>query len=207
MWKAAARLLSYSALSTTTLPDFQRSVVLPNISRLSSALHTLAEKQRDEELLVLCLESLTEIVRVFPTSHRSMTDPLSRLCLRILDGSTRSTPSSIASAASRLYASLHVTGGKVGGSALWRKGVDETIVFVRKALGNLRTSYAVEGESSSIDCKFVLLDLKGIPPSSNDPLSSVSLELDRLRCGVELLCRFLQSVEFFCRSDVKPYSA
>ena len=153
VWQAVIRLLAHITLSTTTLPDFQRSVALPNVSKLSAALQSLTEKQPGDEVVLLSLETLAQLVKAFPTSHRSMTDSLSKFCLRILDGSSRSTPPSIALAASSLYASLHVTGGKVGGSALWRKGVDETIIFVKKALDGLRTSYAIEGEPKIAVCR------------------------------------------------------
>ena len=178
MWKAAIRLLAYLSLSTTTLTEFQRSVITPNITKLNTALLALAEKQMDESLLVLCLNTLTELVRAFPSSLRSMADSLSSICLKILDGSEKSTPWAIVTAASRLYTSLHVTGGKVGGSALWRKGVDETVAFVRRSLNELRTSY-MDGAKAA---------------SSTDLVQMIALRLDRLLCGVELLCSFLRSV-------------
>jgi hypothetical protein len=48
--------------------------------------------------------------------------------------------------ASRLYAVLHHTGGKVGGSQLWQKAVGETLDFTMTAFASLRTTFPLDGK-------------------------------------------------------------
>lgn len=107
---------------------------------------SLAEKQADEELKLLCLEVLAVIVPAYPSLHRQLSSPLSALSLSFLNGTPATTPTAIASSASKLHACLHTTGGKVGGAALWRKSVEETLVFCSTAVTALRTSFVAEGK-------------------------------------------------------------
>lgn len=153
VWKAAIRLLAFIFTSTTNLAEFQRHVVTPNIPKFSSALMSLAEKQADEELKLLCLEVLAVIVPVCPSLHRQLSAPLSTLSLSFLNGSPSTTPAAIASSASKLHASLHTTGGKVGGAALWRKSVNETVGFCSAAVTALRTTFVTEGRLFRIKVK------------------------------------------------------
>ncbi|EJD01578.1 uncharacterized protein FOMMEDRAFT_142163 [Fomitiporia mediterranea MF3/22] len=176
VWKASIRLLAFIFTSTTNLAEFQRQVVIPNVLKLSSALISLAEKQRNEELKVLCLNVLAVVVPLYPTLHRQLASTLSTMSLNFLNGSPSSTPGALVLSAARLHACLHVTGGKVGGVTLWRKSVDETVAFCSSALEILRSTYS----------------LGQLAPSQSDPLISIPLNLDRLRCGVELLCHLLR---------------
>ncbi|THH12214.1 hypothetical protein EW145_g134 [Phellinidium pouzarii] len=177
--KAGIRLLSYIFTTTVNLAEFQRHVVTPNVPKLSSALISLIEKQAEGELKVLCLETLSIIVPSYPTLHRSLIAALSTLSLSFLNGSpTAPTPSSIVESASKLHACLHTIGGKVGGAALWRKGVDDAIAFCSTAVNALRTTYIADDQRL---------------PSHADPLIFISLNLDRLRCGVALLCHLLRA--------------
>jgi hypothetical protein len=150
VWKAAIRLLAYIAHSTTTLSEFQRSIVHPNVTKLSSALLSLADKQSDDDLMTICLEVLKKNIQAYPTLHRPLTESFSTFCLKVLNGNPRSTSASVVVKASQLYACIHVTGGKVGGAALWRKAMDETIEFTRSAFLGLRVSYSTEGEAHTL---------------------------------------------------------
>ncbi|KAI5119513.1 hypothetical protein M0805_002449 [Coniferiporia weirii] len=179
VWKAAVRLLAYTFTATADLAEFQRHVVTPNVPKLSSALVSLTEKQPDEELKVLCLDTLSVIVPLYPSLHRSLATALSTLSLNLLNGSSTPISSAVVKSASKLHACLHTTGGKVGGASLWRKSVDDTILFCSAAVNALRTTYVAEGRPS-------------LPQA--DPLVSVPLNLDRLRCGVELLCNLLCAI-------------
>ncbi|KAH8118617.1 rRNA processing/ribosome biogenesis-domain-containing protein [Phellopilus nigrolimitatus] len=178
VWKSSIRLIAYIFSTTTGLVEFQRQVVAPNVPKFSSALMSLAERQTDEELKILCLEVLSIIVSLYPTLHRPLASALSTFSLNFLNGSPTSTPFAIIESASKLHACLQATGGKVGGAALWRKSADETIAFCSAAVNALRTTYAAESQHSR---------------SNTDPLVSVPLNLDRLRCGVELLCSLLRA--------------
>ena len=70
---------------------------------------------------------------------------LSGLSLSFLNGSATSTPSSVMRSASKVHACLHVAGGKVAGPSLWRKSVDEAVLFCATALRALRTTYVPDG--------------------------------------------------------------
>lgn len=157
MWKASIRLLAFIFISTTSLTEFQRNVVTPNIPKFSYALLSLMEKQPDEELKVLCLDVLATVVPLYPTLHRQLTSSLSTTSLNLLNGTANATSEAIVSSASRLHARLHTTGGKVGGAALWRKNVEETTAFCHTALAGLRTTYASEGANVSLPMRSNLL--------------------------------------------------
>ena len=95
---------------------------------------------------VVALEALAHLVPLYPTLHRAQLNALSSVALRYLNGSApRPTSPALLEAASRLYAVLHHTGGKVGAATHWRKSVDETIAFAWGALHNLRTTFPVPG--------------------------------------------------------------
>lgn len=53
-------------------------------------------------------------------------------------------------AASDLYSILHLTGGKVGSVNLWRRSVDETLVFGWDAFRSLRTTFVSHGKGESL---------------------------------------------------------
>ncbi|KAL5527690.1 hypothetical protein ACEPAG_6491 [Sanghuangporus baumii] len=178
IWNVSIRLIAFIFTSTVNLAEFQRHVVTPNIPKFSTALLSLSEKQSEEELKVLCLDTLATMIPLYPSLHRQMASNLSTVSLNFLNGRHTFTPAVIVSSASRLHACLHITGGKVGATTLWRKSVDETIVFCSAALAALRSTYATENQPV---------------PRQTDPLVSAPLNLDRLYCGVELLCHLLRA--------------
>jgi len=91
-------------------------------------------------LEVLCLETLSQLVLLFPSSHKQLHMSLSALTLKHLNGSSPAPSSKkLVTAASKLYAVLPCTGGKVGASNLWRKSIDETLEFAQGALSWLKT--------------------------------------------------------------------
>lgn len=100
---------------------------------------------------LLALDSLTHLVPLYPTLHRSLHTSLSSLTLKFLNGSSpKPTPTPLVEAASRLYSTLHVTGGKVGASNLWRKSLDDTLAFAWGAFLNMRKTYPSAGRYGRI---------------------------------------------------------
>ncbi|KLO19861.1 hypothetical protein SCHPADRAFT_934991 [Schizopora paradoxa] len=180
-YKAAIRLLTYIFTTTTDLSEFQRQVVTPNVPKFSNALISLTEKFADLGLKIYCMDVLSVLVQKFSTLHRPLAPQLSSLSLSFLNGSPASpTPKQLTKSACRLHACLHNTGGKVGGSALWRKSMDETIDFCNEALNALRS------------------DPSNSSQYADDPMVFTNVNLDRLNCGVELLCCLL------CTSVSRP---
>jgi len=93
-------------------------------------------------LEVLCLETLSQLVLLFPPSYKQLHTPLSALVLKNLNGSSPAPSSGkLVTAASKLYVVLPCTGGKVGASNLWRKSVDETLEFTQGALSWLKVDF------------------------------------------------------------------
>ncbi|EGO02144.1 hypothetical protein SERLA73DRAFT_120785 [Serpula lacrymans var. lacrymans S7.3] len=181
--KASIRFLHHVFSATTDVPEFQRQVVTPNIPKFSLALISLAEKQHDLELKTLVLDTIASLVPLHPTSHRGVTSALNAMCLRLLNGSApQPTDRMLLDAASNLYAVLHLTGGKVGAANVWRKSIDETLTFSWNALAVLRTTFP--GQNFPVS-------QHGAPI---DPLGSIPLNLDRLRCGVSVLRDLLRYV-------------
>ena len=145
--------------SSVGYAEFQRQVVLPNVVKFSQALIEIVGKYGNEkpkvramfhdflpvcsfDLQVLCLETLSQLVSLFPSSHKQLHTSLSALTLKHLNGSSPAPFSNkLVTAASKLYAVLPCTGGKVGASNLWRKSVDETLEFTQGALSWLRADF------------------------------------------------------------------
>lgn len=141
--------------------EFQRQVILPNIVKFSQALIEIVGKYESEKLKVrpsliavrlpdcllvplevLCLETLSQLVSLFPSSHKQLHASLSALTLKYLNGSSPApSPMKLVTASSKLYATLPCTGGKVGASNLWRKSVDETLEFTQEALSWLKADF------------------------------------------------------------------
>ncbi|CCM05557.1 uncharacterized protein FIBRA_07784 [Fibroporia radiculosa] len=181
--KASVRLLRRIFSTTVNIAEFQRQLCLPNVPKFSSALIELVQKKPEEDLKLLALAALTHLIPLYPTLHRSLHSSLSSLALKFLNGSSpRPTPESLAKGAARLYATLHVTGGKVGAGNIWRTSLDETLSFAWTALYNLRTTYDTRNQN-------------GAPPypsmSVEDPIISIPLNMDRLRAAAYILCDLL----------------
>ncbi|KAI9000871.1 rRNA processing/ribosome biogenesis-domain-containing protein [Trametes punicea] len=181
--KAAIRLLRLVFSSATDVPEFQRQLCVPNVPKFSNALLAIAEKETNDEVRLLVLDTLVHIVSLYPTLCRPLHSALSNVALRHLNGSAPSpTPKSMVEACSRLYSILPLTGGKVGAAGLWRKAVDETVAFIWGAFLQLRTTFLVPAYATTARPA----------PSAEDPLIGVPLALDRLRAGVrvigDLLC-------------------
>ena len=88
------------------------------------------------------METLTELVLLFPSLHKQLHASLSTLALKYLNGSSPAPSSKrLVTTASKLYAVLPCTGGKVGASSLWRKSLDETLEFTQSALSWLKAEF------------------------------------------------------------------
>ncbi|KZP24698.1 hypothetical protein FIBSPDRAFT_951090 [Athelia psychrophila] len=178
--KAAMRLLIQIFNGATDVPEFQRQVSTPNVPKFSAALISLAEKNGDREVKLVSISTLSRLIPLYPTLHRSLHTALQSLSLKFLNGSApKPSDTDLVYAASQLYTVLHLTGGKVGAANLWRKSLDETVAFSRSAFFNLRTTFPVEGRNSG--------------SSTEDPVVWIPLNTDRLRCGVIIICDLLRS--------------
>ncbi|THH14397.1 hypothetical protein EW146_g5930 [Bondarzewia mesenterica] len=184
--KSAIRLLLYIFSTTTDVPEFQRQLATPNIPKFSLALLALAETHGDQELKLLVINSLAQVIPLFPTLHRALHAPLTAFTLRELNGSApKPTNESLLNASSRLYAVLPVTGGKVGAANLWRKSLEDTLAFVWNALLALRTTFPHDVRHRQQQ-----------QSNNEDPLVGIPLNIDRLCCGVFALCDLLRQVRF-----------
>ena len=87
------------------------------------------------------------MVSLYPSLCRPLHTQLSNIALRSLNGSTPTpTSSELVEAASRLYAVLPLTGGKVNAPTLWRKSLDDTVAFAWGAFLQVRTTYSDRGK-------------------------------------------------------------
>ena len=144
------------------------------------ALESILRSVTDYVEQLLAINSLAQIIPLFPTLHRGLHAPLSSFVLRQLNGSTpKATDASILEASSRLYAVLPVTGGKVGAATLWRKSVDETVLFLWNAFVTIRTTFPRDGDLPYFHSMNTVL-------TSCDQLGSASNSkfLTRILCSV-----------------------
>ncbi|KAI0050180.1 hypothetical protein FA95DRAFT_1555880 [Auriscalpium vulgare] len=182
--KAAVRLLLHMFSAALDIPEFQRQLATPNVPKFSAALLALAEKHENHAVKLFALDTLVALIPLFPTLHKALHGPLTGLCLRQLNGSApQPTNAALLEAASRLYAVLPVTGGKVGAAALWRKELDETLAFAWTALLSVRTTFPHDAR---------LYPPRSQQPSNEDPLVTVPLNIDRLRCATVILSDLLK---------------
>ena len=90
------------------------------------------------------LSIISKLLYLYPNLHRASYSALSSLALNDLDGSAPNpTVASLLDAASQLYAALHFTGGKINGANLWRKSIEDTILFGWNAFYALRTTFPI----------------------------------------------------------------
>ena len=201
--KASIRLLRHIFISATEVPEFQRRIATPNMPKFSAALISLMDKQHDRVLKVgycvwrdhhshriylkaLCLNTLTHLIPIYPTLHRAHHTAIHALTLKLLNGSTPlPTDTLLLQCASGLYSVLHHTGGKLGAANLWRKSLDDTLAFSRTAFECLRTTSPIPGQGKS--------NSNTGGGSTEDPIIWIPLNIDRLRCGVYVLCDLIQS--------------
>lgn len=98
-----------------------------------------------------------------------------------------------------LYATLHFLGGKVGGTTLWRNCLDDALQFSWSAWLNLRTTFPTSAQLSHRAIAYLRSpDGKLSNPLSQahtvtgDPLTTVALNLDRLKCGISAIDALLR---------------
>ncbi|KAF9028466.1 hypothetical protein BDZ89DRAFT_1066113 [Hymenopellis radicata] len=168
--------------SASDIPEFQRQVCTPNVPKFTAAMLALFERDEcSHELKILLLRTLTKTVSSYSSIHRSSHALLSTLCLKFLDGHAPTpTHADVLQAASRLYATLPATGGKVGATNLWKKCLDDTLAFGWNALSLLQS---------------VLLP-SGNHPQMEQPHITIPLNVDRLRCYVTI-------IEYLFQSDIQ----
>ncbi|KAJ7490368.1 rRNA processing/ribosome biogenesis-domain-containing protein [Mycena galericulata] len=179
---ASVRLLRVIFTAATDVPEFQRQVATPNVAKFTAALIPLADKSIDVELKTLILSTLSLIIPLYPTLHRTSHSALSALCLGYLNGNPFKPPNkALTSAASRLYAILHFTGGKVGAASLWRKAVDETLAFGWTSFLCVRSTFLIKGRLPTIPTG----------AATEEPLLSIPLNIERLKLSIVVLCDLL----------------
>lgn len=94
---------------------------------------------------------------IYPNAHRATFANFHGLSLSFLNGSyPRSTPTTLMEAAARLYCILHLTGGKVGAANLWRKALDDNLVFGWEAFFALRTTFPDESKEGYRSCYYCI---------------------------------------------------
>ncbi|KDQ64330.1 hypothetical protein JAAARDRAFT_27954, partial [Jaapia argillacea MUCL 33604] len=178
--KASIRLLRYIFSAATDVPEFQRQLATPNVPKFSQTLIVLTEKQSDQGLELLCLDTLSFLVPIYPTLHRALHGALSSLAFRCV--SMGSQAPSIVDSAAHLYSGLPATGGKVGAANHWRKSVDETLALLWEAFDCLRTSFL---PSRSISSQRRVTE---------EPMSAIPANLNRLKSGAAVMSCLLKSV-------------
>ncbi|KAG1755494.1 rRNA processing/ribosome biogenesis-domain-containing protein [Suillus lakei] len=181
--KASIRYLRHVLSAATDVPELQRQLATPTVPKFSQALVSIAERATDYELKALAMDTLKDMVILYPSLNRASSSSITNMCHQILNGSTpQRTNKALLHNAASLYAVLHYTGGKVGAANLWKKSVDETLQCLWAASMGLRTTFPVKNSplpSSGLIC--------------DDPLISVALDLDRLQCSVAALCSLLRT--------------
>ncbi|KAF8138503.1 rRNA processing/ribosome biogenesis-domain-containing protein [Boletus edulis] len=177
--------------------EFQRQVAVPIVPKVSSALLTIAEKHNDRDIKNSSIRSLAQLVPLYPSLHKALSQRLFAVCHQIFSGSTHHATESLLDATVNLYAVLHFLGGKVGGTNLWRNSLDEVLQFSWSSWLTLRTTFPTSA-SHKVTAYFRSPNGK-LPDSllhadamAGNPLTTVALNLDRLKCGVNAIGALLR---------------
>lgn len=181
--KASIRYLRHVLSAVTDVPELQRQLATPTVPKFSQALVYIVEKAADYELKALAMDTLKDMVVLYPSLNRASSSSITKMCHQILNGSApQRTNKLLLHNAANVYAVLHYTGGKVGAANLWKKSVDETLQCLWAASIGLRSTFPVNNSplpSSELSC--------------DDPVLAVTLNLDRLQCSVAALCSLLRT--------------
>lgn len=158
----------------------------------------------DEDfVLIICqtlsIRSLTQLVPLYPSLHKALSQRLFALCHQIFSGSVHQTTDSLPDAAANLYAVLHFIGGKVGGTNLWRNCLDEILQFSWSAWLTLRTTFPTSAQLSHKTIAYLRSPDGNLPKlvshadtTTDDPLATVALNLDRLKRGIIAISALLR---------------
>ncbi|KAJ8515231.1 hypothetical protein ONZ45_g7310 [Pleurotus djamor] len=182
--KASIRLVHIIFIGGLDSPEFQRQLVTPNVSKFITTLIGLTEKTPNNELKVLCLATLTSLTTTYPSLSRPTHSAITTLSLKFLGGSHTPLDQALVKAASRLFSSLHHTGGKVASSNLWRAAIEETLTFAWSSFPAIRSSFNISDNSPPPN----RANLNHQPPQEHVPQ-----KLDSISCCITVLCDLLQS--------------
>ncbi|KAF9226650.1 hypothetical protein BS17DRAFT_775931 [Gyrodon lividus] len=182
-------------------PEFQRQVAVPAAPRVSLALLTIAEKYNDLDIKTLVIQSLGQLVPIYPSLHKALSQRLFALCNHIFSGvALQATDGPLFDATANLYAALHFLGGKVGGTTLWRNSFDAVLQSSWAAWLALRTTFpasAAQFNQQAFGRVQTVSDGPGSLPYaetiSDDPLTAAALNLDRLKSGITAICALLRA--------------
>ncbi|KIJ70145.1 hypothetical protein HYDPIDRAFT_121614 [Hydnomerulius pinastri MD-312] len=193
--KASMRYLRLVLGAALGHPEFQRQVAVPAVPKASLALVSIAEKHSDQAIKTLAIQTLAQLVPIYPSLHKALSSRLFALCHHIFNGSAfQTTDGPLLSAAARLHATLHSLGGKVGGANLWRNSLDAVLQSSWSALSALRTTFPTSAAQFSQHAfGYTQPGNDDVETISGNPLTTVALNLDRLTCGVTAICALLRT--------------
>lgn len=145
------------------------------------------------------MRTLAQLVPLYPSLHKALSQRLYALCNQIFTDSVHHATDSLLDAAVNLFAVLHFLGGKVGGINLWRNCLDEILQFSWSAWLTLRTTFPTSAQLGHKAMEF-LRSADGKLPNTllhadtmtGNPLTTVALNLDRLKCGVSAITALLR---------------
>ncbi|KAF8557047.1 hypothetical protein OG21DRAFT_1505880 [Imleria badia] len=197
--RASMRYLTLVLCAAGHNLEFQRQVAIPIVPKVSSALLTIAEKHNDRDIKTSSIRTLAQLVPMYPSLHKALSQRLFALCHQIFSGSVHHATDSLLDATVDLYAVLHFLGGKVGGTNLWRNCLDEALRFSWSAWLTLRTTFPTSAQLSHKAIAY-LRSPDGKLPSplsqadtmTGNPLTTVALNLDRLKCGISAIGALLR---------------
>ncbi|KIK92288.1 hypothetical protein PAXRUDRAFT_830084 [Paxillus rubicundulus Ve08.2h10] len=182
-------------------PEFQRQVAAPAIPRVGSALLTIAEKYDDLDMKTLAIQSLAQLVPIYPSLHKALSPRLFALCNHIFNGAApQIMGGTLFATAADLYATLHFLGGKVGGAALWRNSLDAVLQSSWTAWLSLRTTFPASAaqlnQQSFGQFQTASGEAGNLPyteTTHDDPTTTAARNLDRLRSGITAICALLRA--------------
>ncbi|KAG8961176.1 hypothetical protein FRC03_005682, partial [Tulasnella sp. 419] len=186
IYKASIHLLLRLFSSSMMMPEFQRQVSSPNVPKFASSLISLSEQNSDQGLRLIIIKTLSSLCQLYPSLMKAQQTHLYKVSLADLSGSQPARCLDLVRASAILHAHIHYTGGKVGGSGLWRKSLDSALGTASECIRYLRSTFTRE----TTERLHARLDH---PPIPQDAVIGIPSSLDRLRCTVLLICTLMSS--------------
>ncbi|KAI8096725.1 rRNA processing/ribosome biogenesis-domain-containing protein [Halteromyces radiatus] len=168
--KAAIETLSYLFTFTSSKPELQREITIPNLPRFNQILLSLCKN----DLRPVVFSALKENIIHFPSQSRHIIDHCLKLCLSCLDGSGNFDKDTIL-AACQCLAVLHHTGGKISNSDQWEETLNRLVGTIHACLNRLFDTVDEELELGELSPSYPMTDL------SPDPIESFPLITRRIQ--------------------------
>ncbi|KAL4076160.1 rRNA processing/ribosome biogenesis-domain-containing protein [Scleroderma citrinum] len=176
-------------------PEFQRQIAAPAVPKICAAMTLITESLVDTDTTTLAIQTLSQLVTLYPSQLKASSSKLFTLCHRVFSGSSpQETDGHLLDATTELFSVLHYLAGKAGGASAWRSCLDNLLQSSWVAWAALRTTFPKSATYSSGNSPSNTENTTPyFGPLPGDPVIASANCLDRLRCNITAICALLRA--------------